>query len=249
MLDQALRIVGVLGLGGLTVAATVAAAYALFKRLGAQWLDAKFAERLADYQHRQNQEIERLRGDIARLLDRTTRLHSQEFEVLPQAWELLGRAVGSVGSCVSALKQYPDVKWLTPEELERIFDSQPLMAEFEKQKVRERTHQERQDEFTEILDLHRYRQASDDLRDFHNFIVTKGIFLEPDLSAQFDELSAKLWSVLHDYRFKHFEKSKSPSWTEIRDGWKKADETRASLKAAVVARLWSDPSPMEKADV
>ncbi|WP_312083875.1 hypothetical protein [Brevundimonas sp.] len=239
MWDQALRIAGVLGLGGVTIAGAVAVAYALFKHLGSKWLDAKFAERLVDYQHRQNQEIERLRGEIARLLDRTTRLHSQEFEVLPKAWELLGHTVGSVGTCVSALKSYADVTWLNGAELERVLNNQPKMAEFEKETVRELEGQARQKKFGEIQDEHQFRQASDDLMAFHNYIVTKGIFLEPVLSAQFDELSNALWRVLQDYRFRQFEGSTTPTWTEIRDGWTKADEKRASLKEAVISRLWA----------
>lgn len=233
------KVAGYAGLVGVTLAGLAGAAYLLFKHLGAKWLDAKFAERLADYQHRQNQEIERLRGDIARLLDRTTRLHSQEFEVLPRAWELLGHAVGSVGACVSALKSYPNVTWLNGPELDRVLENQPKMAEFERDKVKELEGQPRQKEFGEILDQHQFRQASDDLMAFHNFIVTKGIFLEPVLSTKFDELSSALWSVLQDYRFRQFEKSTTPTWTEIRDGWKKADETRANLQAAVIARLWT----------
>ncbi|WP_295217350.1 hypothetical protein [uncultured Brevundimonas sp.] len=242
MWDQALRIAGVLGLSGLTIAATVGAVYVLFKHLGSKWLDAKFAERLADYQHRQNQEIERLKGDLARLLDRTTRLHSQEFEVLPKAWEYLGRAVGSVGSCVSALKTYPNVTWLNAPELERVIADQPKMSEHEKEKVRVLQGQPRQDEFSKIIDIHRFQEASDDLREFHNFIVTKGIFLDPVLSVRFKDISAAMWSVLEDYRWKQFEASSEMSWTQIRDGWQKVDSARDDLQNAVVARLWAGTS-------
>jgi hypothetical protein len=242
MWDQALRIVGVLGLGGVTIAGAVGIAYALFKHLGSKWLDAKFAERLADYQHRQNQEIERLKGDLARLLDRTTRLHSQEFEVLPKAWEFLGRAMGSVGSCVSAIKSYPDVAWLNAAELEATLADQPKMSEHEKGKVRSLEGRQRQDEFSQIIDIHRYRQAADDLMEFHNFVVTKGIFLDPALSVRFTELSSAMWTVFEDYKWKRFEAATEISWTQIRDGWHKVDSDRNELKTAVVARLWAGSS-------
>jgi hypothetical protein len=71
-----------LGLG-ITATAMVAAAYAFFQFLGRRWLEARFAERLEKFKHDQNQEIERLRYRINALMDRTTKLHQHEFEVLP----------------------------------------------------------------------------------------------------------------------------------------------------------------------
>ena len=72
-----------LGLG-ITATAMVAAAYAFFQFLGRRWLEARFAERLEKFKHDQNQEIERLRYRINALMDRTTKLHQHEFEVLPK---------------------------------------------------------------------------------------------------------------------------------------------------------------------
>lgn len=237
--EMVVRIAGYAGLIGVTLVGLATATYLLFKHLGAKWLDAKFAESLADYQHRQNQEIERLKGEIARLLDRTARLHSAEFEVLPRAWELLGEANGAVGSTVSALKSYSDVTWLNLDELNRVLD-QPFIAEFERDRIRALEGRKRQEAFTEIIEVHRYSEASDALRTFNNFIVTKGIFLEPSLSQRFDEIAKALYSVLDDYRFRHFEKSDTPTWTEIRQAWKNVDDLRNALKAAVIARLWAN---------
>lgn len=246
MLDQALRISGALGLSGLTIAGIIFFAWQTFKHLGAKWLDEKFAERLADYKHRQSQEIEHLRGEIARLLDRTTRLHSAEFEVLPRAWELLGGAFGEIGSCISAIKSYANVTWLNSEELEAALD-QPFLREFEKSNIRKLSGNDRQKEYSEIIDYHRYREASNLWIEFNNFVITKGIFLEPGISKQFDEISKRLLGILDDYQFKRFEKNTELGWTEIRNSWKEIDALRATLKEAVVARLWSDP--MAKSEI
>lgn len=86
MLEELLKAIGLLvvAAGGLT-----AIAYAIFKNLGEKWLDARFDERLAAYKHEQQKELEQVRFKITALLDRATKLHQREFEVLPEAWSLL----------------------------------------------------------------------------------------------------------------------------------------------------------------
>jgi hypothetical protein len=71
----------------------------LFKVLGEKWLNAKFEERLAQYKHAQQKEIEQLRFRINSLMDRTTKLHQHEFDVLPEAWSRLMRLGRQTQSC------------------------------------------------------------------------------------------------------------------------------------------------------
>ena len=98
----------ILGLG-ITATAVVAAAYAVFQFLGKRWLEARFAERLERFKHDQNQEIERLRYRINALMDRTTKLHQHEFEVLPEIWDKLGIAFSATSNFTSRMASYPDL--------------------------------------------------------------------------------------------------------------------------------------------
>jgi hypothetical protein len=82
-LTDILAAIGALIVGSGTIGAI---AFGLFKVLGEKWLNAKFEERLAEYKHAQQKEIEQLRFRINSLMDRTTKLHQHEFEVLPEAW-------------------------------------------------------------------------------------------------------------------------------------------------------------------
>jgi hypothetical protein len=101
----------ILGLG-IAATAVVAAAYAVFQFLGKRWLEARFAERLEKFKHDQNQEIERLRYRINALMDRTTKLHQHEFEVLPEIWNKLGIAFSATSNFTSRMASYLIlIKW------------------------------------------------------------------------------------------------------------------------------------------
>src|SRR5271154_6132179 len=72
--------------------------FALFQWLGKKWLETRFAKNLELFKHEQSQEIERLRYRINALMDRTTKLHQHEFEVIPEVWDKLGTAMSGVMS-------------------------------------------------------------------------------------------------------------------------------------------------------
>jgi len=73
-------IIGYSILGGLGVSAGV---YWLFKTVVDKWLTAKFSERLENFKHEQTKELENLRFEINALMDRTIKLHQNEFKILP----------------------------------------------------------------------------------------------------------------------------------------------------------------------
>jgi len=89
------------GIGGAT-------AFALFKLLAEKWLTAKFDERLAEYKHAQQKELEQLRFRINAMMDRTVKLHQREFDVVPETWSRLNDALNSVMALVSRVQSYPD---------------------------------------------------------------------------------------------------------------------------------------------
>jgi hypothetical protein len=60
-----------------------------FRYLADKWLTSKFNQRLEQFKHAQQVEMENLRFKIDSLFDRTTKLHQREFEVVPAAWALL----------------------------------------------------------------------------------------------------------------------------------------------------------------
>src|SRR5215217_7738021 len=102
---------------GLTVAVAVSAAFAIFKLLGSHWMEAQFSKRLEEVKHGQNQELERLRYRINALMDRTSKLHQHEFEVLPELWHKLGIAYTSTKHFTSRILKQHDLNNMSYGEL------------------------------------------------------------------------------------------------------------------------------------
>jgi len=94
-----------------------AIAYGLFRLLSEKWLTAKFEERLAAYRHAQQRELEHLRFEINKLMDRSVKLHQREFEVLPLAWSLFNDAYWQVNG-IYGFKMRPDLNAMSEANFE-----------------------------------------------------------------------------------------------------------------------------------
>jgi len=118
--------VAVAALGGLGLIA-----FQIFRWLGASWLSAKFDERLEAFKSAQLQQLEQLKFKINALLDRTTKLHEKEFEVLPEAWALVVDSYYSVLAFVSPVRFYADVNRMTDTQLTEFLNN----SEFDKWEI------------------------------------------------------------------------------------------------------------------
>src|SRR5437879_3054551 len=87
-----------------------------------KWLTAKFNQRLEQFKHAQQVEMENLRFKINSLFDRTTKLHQREFEVVPTAWALLVECKNQVSALIAAFQQYPDLDRMTAPQLDEFLE-------------------------------------------------------------------------------------------------------------------------------
>jgi hypothetical protein len=69
----------VFGIIGVCTLGAVIVSYLIFKYLGSKWLDGRFAERLEAFKHRQTLEVENAKYEFSRWLDRSAKLHQNEF--------------------------------------------------------------------------------------------------------------------------------------------------------------------------
>src|SRR5713226_6531111 len=168
-LDQVLKVIGwiVLAGGGLSLIV-----YQVFKQLATKWLDAKFEERQQALKHQHGQEIEQLRFKISALLDRATKLHQREFEVLPEAWSKLNDAFWNVRGFVSPMQSYPDINRMSKPQQDEFIESCPLK---EWQKGELRNAQDKMKLYQEQIFWHELNDAQSKAREAYTYLIKNGI--------------------------------------------------------------------------
>ncbi|BCA56696.1 hypothetical protein W02_38360 [Nitrospira sp. KM1] len=230
-----------LGLLGIIVGASVAGAYILFKRFGEKWIENKFESQLEIARHEQHKEIEHLRFKINALLDRTTKLHQREFEVLPEAWSKLSDAYWEAVAFLSPFQTYPDLARMSPQHFVEFVESCRLDP-WMKDDLKEKAGQERNTFYVQHIFWFRLDDAVKKIRDAHIFILKNGIFLPKDIRTQFSSLSDLIWFAVSESRSNKTYDIKP----EARDKQKLFDEQGGALikklEGDVSERLWGKDS-------
>jgi hypothetical protein len=221
---------------GITATVAAAAAYATFQFLGKKWLDARFAERLEKFKHDQNQEIERLRYRINALMDRTTKLHQHEFEVSPEVWDKLGIAFTAAANFTSRITSYPDLDGMSETQFSEFLEGSELLGS---QKAELQQASDRNDRYQKIIFWHRLQNVKNSHADFHNYLISKGIFIQPELKEKIRALSNMMYDAFRERELD--EQSPMPGEGRFAKGDRLHREGPGELQAIekdVQARLW-----------
>jgi hypothetical protein len=204
-----------------------------------KWLTRRFQGQLDNLKHVQAQEIERLRAKIAGMLDRVTKLHQHEFEVLPKSWDLLSLALGSVSRVTASFKEVADPGAMTPEELEAFLAKGPL-EDHQKQAIRDAGRFDKPTLYQTFHDRIEFNNASKEAGDFHNYTIQHGIFIEPAIRAKLMEASQELQKALRSWK-QILQMPDHKPWPvdEAQGHAKKALELSKEIDALISDRLWS----------
>jgi hypothetical protein len=193
MLEIVEKIAALFGAAVFALSTLTGLALWLFKLLGEKWLSSKFSERLEAFKHDQQKEIEHLRFEINKLFDRTTKLHQQEFDVLPKAWSLLVTSNNSARGLTAALQSYPDLSRMLPEELDEFLSKSPL-ENWQKEELKNET--DRNGYYQRAIFWYRLSAVRKEHRKFALFLRRKGIFLPPALKDKFRQVEDLIWDAL-----------------------------------------------------
>ncbi|PZS77531.1 hypothetical protein A7X84_02470 [Stenotrophomonas maltophilia] len=176
--------------------------YASLKHFASSWLEDKFKSRLQEMVHDQNKEIERLKSELTRTFDRVTRLHQQEFEILPLVWDEVHEAFWQAAALVSSFQSYPDLNSMTPAHLEE-FIAQCELDAWQKAELLEANDKSAKFRFFDY-----WRKASA-ARRAHLSALNKtsrhAIFLPESLKNEFLRILSNISTALvqHEVYFKH----------------------------------------------
>jgi hypothetical protein len=198
--------------------------------LADKWLTSKFNQRLEQFKHAQQVEMENLRFKINSLFDRTTKLHQREFEVVPTAWGMLVECKNQVSALLAAYQQYPNLDRMTAAQLDEFLEGS-LLAKWQRDELK--VAPKKVDYYIDAVFYHRYDQARAACRDAHVYVLKNGIFMPSDMKEKFDKISDLVWSALAEHHMNHSEKP-MPRLKEARDALsKEAEPLMKSLEEAI----------------
>jgi hypothetical protein len=234
-MDVVHRVAELIGYTVVGGGAIVAFAFQLFKRFGEKWLDARFDERLQNLRHAQAQEIEGLRFKISTLLDRATKLHQREFEVLPESWSKLNDTFWQAMHFVSPIQSYPDLERESPPVRESFLEKCRL-NDWEKGQVR--LAREMNKKYQELIFKYDLSAAKEKFREANSFLLKNGIFIEKDIRARSQKLLDLTWNAIIEADVNH----------DIEHGFRQREATQGlrsngesmmkELEAVIHERLW-----------
>jgi hypothetical protein len=194
-LEPLLKLLGLIGLSGIGLTAF---AYWLFRTFAEKWLAAKFDKQLTDHKHAHEIELERVRFSINTLLDRTTKLHQFEFDVLPKVWALLSDTYSEAMQLTSRLQSYSDLTRMQPAHLEEFLKTTPLF-EWQKEEIRKETDKTKA--YIKLIFGHNLHRAQMAYAEFHRYLIRNGIFMQSDLRDRFRKMGDVIWDALIEKQY------------------------------------------------
>ena len=244
-MQTVLAVSGALGLTALTI---VGAAYALFRFFGAKWLDSRFERSLEEFRHEKLKELESLKAEMNRRIDRSAIQNQREFEILPQLFRMLNEAHGAVAGFTSPLQQVPDVDRMSSDELEDHL-SQMEFKDYEKKKIIESNP--RSTSYRNVAFWKNLNQAHAPYREFNNYLITNSIFVDDDLLQQIESVRDMMSEALHEAKFEHEYDDPRPDRWKAREalrknGRGKIDFIRNEVKAKLVLKNASSVEAIDK---
>lgn len=237
-LDQLLKAVGgiVLAGGGLSLIV-----YQAFKHLAAKWLDARFEERLQALRHQHGKETEELRFKISTMLDRATKLHQREFEVLPEAWGKLNDAFWNVRAFVHPMQSYPDIDRMSHAQQVEFIRACRLD---DWQKTELFSTEKKNDLYQKHIFWHKLSDAQEKYREAYSYIIKNGIFVNDEIRARFSAIHDLVWNALTEHQLNEEHKIRPRKRDEIGKLLSDGEGAMKDLERMVHQRLWPDDSAL-----
>ena len=232
-----------IGYLGVTLAGATALAYWLFRIFSEKWLSQKFSERLEDYKHAQQKELERLRLQISSTMDRTTKLNQFEFEVLPKLWGFLTAAFGEVFHLVSPLQSHPDLDRMNAAHLSE-FLAKCELAEWQKAELE--TGSDKTMRYAKMSFWYDFNRVNKVYYEFNNYLIANGIFIPGDLKTNMQSLSQMMSDAMLEKRIEEEHPSPRPErFAKARTLREEGPNLLNEIEADVQKRLRQTPLAVE----
>lgn len=240
MLDYSTIVLSIVGAGG----GGAAIAYAVFKTLGAKWLDNHFAGRLQALKHSHDQEMAHLKLRIDGQLDRAVKLNQREFEIIPTIWGAMSDAHYAMMRMMSMWQESPDMSHWTEPQFEA-FLADSWLDDWQKDEMRAKSGYERTSYYSDKSRWFRLREAHKDLIKFNQAQIANSVFLHPDTAAKIEEFADMMRKAFSRWRMNmtmgdEFKDDYSDKDSPISVYREKGDTAYEELATYLRQRFWTE---------
>ncbi|WP_207539265.1 hypothetical protein [Sabulicella rubraurantiaca] len=187
---------------GINAVVALGVAWAAVKFLGKSWVDHLFSRQLKELEFRHEQQITSLKLDLDIIRNRISKLHDQEFVVLPEVWSKMSAALSTTIAATDPQRVHPSAIGMNEGELKEYLETAPLLI-WEKGIIRNFTgdqHRERDAALHNMLDWAGYRKARQLAEEFRAFLQSRRIFMSEELTSRLDRCNETLDSAISEFR-------------------------------------------------
>ncbi|WP_247226818.1 hypothetical protein [Yoonia sp. F2084L] len=175
-------------------------AYGAFRFFAVSWIEQKFEQQLEAYRHENAKELQSLSASVDGALSKTIKSQEKEFEVLSELWRLANMSVGTLGSLVSPLQSYPNLRNMSAQKMKEVLEQYDLLPSV-MQEILDAS--DNQKEFIEAAFWKQLNSARNALNDFRNCLYLNEVFIEQELMEEFEGISKQVVHAIVEREMSH----------------------------------------------
>jgi hypothetical protein len=193
------------------VLGVLCAAYAGLRHVAGKWLDSRFAQKLKAAEQAfeaQMKRIERehdvlvrqLQSTIDRELERASKVHSREFEVLSEGWVMLYHAYWGTMGLVAVSQRVHSFEGMSDGQAEAFIEKTEALLPWAKEEIRAlNTAKARNEYYWKKVKWWQFNQCRDARFECLRFIDRNAIFMRPDIRDLFYAADGLVQNALIEY--------------------------------------------------
>lgn len=213
----------------------------------AKKLDQRFAKQMQAADHAFQEKVRHVQSAIDRELDRARKLQDREFEALTEGWGIVHEAYWRARDATGHGYQIHDLQTMGDQQRDEFIDNLSF-PKWQKQALRDiEDMADKQKAYLKAWRWSQYAEASARRQNLLMFADRKGIFIQPEIKARFDQLHTMISDALLEFelRIRDIDAPVNPFCEFVRsDRLRDAGKPLYDeLEGMVRERIWSPVAP------
>lgn len=168
-------------------------AFGAYRFIGKNWVKSQFDKELEKFKSEQAHELEAAKSKLDLLLKRNVKWHEKEYDVFPEMWTRLNKAMGALERLVIGFRQVPNFERLTDTQIETVL----LELQFDQNEIRlVLNSSDKLNSYCSILNDKEMNNARELFDGFRLYFQDNSIFLSQDIKKTFNQIDESMFKAL-----------------------------------------------------